>query len=97
MESRSAHPLAQAVVTEANGRGLSWPKVGEVEAVTGKGVRAEFDGKKVSIGNAKLFDGESIPEVIQQHVSRLQAEGKTIMLIQADGQFLGVLARGLRT
>jgi len=91
VESRSAHPLAQAVVAEAKGRGLIWSEAREVEAVTGKGMRAEFDGQKVAIGNAKLFDGEPIPEVIQQHALRLQTEGKTIMLIQADGQFLGIL------
>ncbi len=92
VESRSAHPLAQAVVAEAKGRGLTWSEAGEVEAVTGKGVRAEFDGKEIIIGNAKLFDGQPIPEVIQQHALRLQTEGKTIMLIQADGQFLGIVA-----
>ncbi len=91
VESRSAHPLAQAVVAEAKARGLSWSEAGEVEAVTGKGVRAEFDGQKVVIGNAKLFDGEAIPDAIQQQAERLQTEGKTIMLIQADGQYLGVL------
>ncbi len=92
MESRSAHPLAQAVVTEAKRRGLSWGEAGEVEAVTGKGLRAEFDGKKVAIGNAKLFDGEAIPEGIQQQAERLQTEGKSIMLIQMDGTFMGVVA-----
>jgi Cd2+/Zn2+-exporting ATPase len=92
VESRSAHPLAQAVVAEAKGRGLTWSEAGKTESVTGKGVRAEFEGQKVAIGNAKLFDGESLPEVIQQHILRLQTEGKTIMLIQVDGQFLGVVA-----
>ena len=92
VESRSAHPLAQAVVTEAKGRGLSWDEAGEVEAVTGKGVRAEFGGQKIAIGNARLFEGEAIPEVVQQHAERLQTEGKTLMLIQADGQFLGIFA-----
>jgi len=91
VESRSAHPLAQAVVTEAKRRGLSWGEAGEVEAVTGKGLRAEFDGKKVIVGNAGLFDGEPIPGVILQHVERLGTKGKTIMLIQADGQFLGIV------
>ncbi|MBU0752289.1 MAG: cadmium-translocating P-type ATPase [Gammaproteobacteria bacterium] len=91
VESRSAHPLAHAVVTEAKRRDLSWSEAGEVEAVTGKGLRATVDGKKVAIGNVKLFDGESIPEAIRQHTERLQTEGKSIMLIQADGQFLGVV------
>jgi Zn2+/Cd2+-exporting ATPase len=92
VESRSAHPLAQAVVAEAKGRGLSWGEVGETESVTGKGVRAEFGGQKVVVGNARLFDGEAIPKAVQQQAERLQTEGKTIMLIQADGQFLGVVA-----
>jgi len=92
VESRSAHPLAQAVVAEAKRRGLNWREAGEVESVTGKGLRAEFDGQKTAIGNARLFDGEVIPEVVLQQATRLEAEGKTTMLIQADGQFLGVLA-----
>lgn len=92
VESRSAHPLAQAVATAAKERGLSWREADDVEAVTGKGVRADFEGQKVAIGNARLFDGGSIPEELQQHALRLQAEGKTIMLVQVDGQFLGVVA-----
>ncbi len=91
VESRSAHPLAQAVVTESKRRGFTWREAGEVEAVIGKGVRAEYDGQKVAIGNARLFEGETIPEVIQKQAVRLEAEGKTIMLVQADGQFLGIL------
>jgi len=92
VESRSAHPLAQAVMAEAKRRGLTLREAGEVEAVTGKGLRAEFDGQKITIGNACLFEGGVIPEEIQQQAARLQAEGKTIMLIQADAQFLGVVA-----
>jgi len=91
LESRSAHPLAQAVVTTAKARGLTWNDAEKVEDVTGKGLRGEVDGQKVIIGNAKLFDGKPIPDVIQQAMLRLQAEGKTIMLIQMKGQFLGIL------
>jgi len=92
VESRSGHPLAQAVVTEAQGRGLTWAEAGEVESVNGKGVRADYSGQKIAIGNVKMFDGTAIPEAVQQHVSRLQSEGKSIMLIQLNGQFIGVLA-----
>ncbi len=91
-ESRSAHPLAQAVVTEAKRRGLSWNEARQVEAVTGKGLRADIEGKKIAIGSVKLFDGEVLPETIKREVERLGSEGKTIMLIQAGDQFLGVLA-----
>lgn len=92
VESRSAHPLAQAVVTEARRRGLSWNEARQVEAVTGKGLRANIDGQKISVGSAKLFADEVLPETIKRETERLGGEGKTIMLIQVDGQFLGVLA-----
>ncbi|ODT63857.1 MAG: cadmium-transporting ATPase [Nitrosomonadales bacterium SCN 54-20] len=91
LESRSAHPLAQAIVTAAKTQGLTWSDAEKIEAITGKGLRGEVDGRKVAIGNAKLFENETIPEVIQQQELRLQMEGKTIMLIQMDGQFLGIL------
>ena len=92
VESRSAHPLAQAVVDEARRRGLSWDEAGAVEAVTGQGLRAEFNGRKVAIGNARLFEGETMPDALRQHAERLHTAGRTTMLVQADGHFLGVLA-----
>ncbi|MBI2779495.1 MAG: cadmium-translocating P-type ATPase [Gammaproteobacteria bacterium] len=91
VESRSAHPLAQAVVAEAKRRSLAWSDAGEVESVTGKGLRAGVDGQKMAIGNARLFEGEAIPEAVQRQAERLLSEGKTIMLVQANGRFLGVL------
>lgn len=92
VENRSAHPLAQAVVAEARRRGLIWSETNQVESVTGKGLRAEIDGQKIAVGNVKLFDGEALPETIKREADRLGGEGKTIMLIQAGGQFLGILA-----
>lgn len=92
VESRSAHPLAQAVVAEARRRGFTWSEPREVESMTGKGLRAELDEQKVFIGNTKLFEGEPVPEAIRQEAERLGAQGKTIMLVQANGRFLGVLA-----
>lgn len=91
VESRSAHPLAQAVVTEAKARGLTWGEAEEVEAVTGKGVRAELDGQKIAVGNVRLFETGPIPDAIRSQAERLGAEGKTLMLVQANGRFLGVL------
>ena len=92
VESRSGHPLALAIVAAAQARGLHWAEAGDVESVTGKGVRAQLDGKTVSIGNLKLFDGVAIPGSVRDTVSRLEAEGKTTMVVQAGDRFLGVLA-----
>ncbi len=92
VESRSAHPLAKAVVLEARARGLSWPEAGELESVTGKGVRAEVGGQTVQIGNFALFDAQEVPGGLSQQVFRLEAEGKTTMVVKAADRFLGVLA-----
>jgi Cd2+/Zn2+-exporting ATPase len=91
VERRSAHPLARAVVAAAISRDLTLRSAENTEAVTGKGLRADFEGQKVVVGNAKLFEEEVIPDAIQQLVLRLQREGKTLMIIKMGEQFLGVL------
>ncbi|MCO6411105.1 MAG: cadmium-translocating P-type ATPase, partial [Thiogranum sp.] len=92
VESRSGHPLAKAIVNAAQARGLRWPDAGELESVTGKGVQALFNGETVAIGNLKLFRDETVPADVRTAVTRLEAEGKTTMVVQADERFLGVLA-----
>ena len=55
LERSSEHPLAAAIVRAAEEAGLTIPAVGTFDAVTGKGVTGAVDGRKVAIGNAKLF------------------------------------------
>jgi Cd2+/Zn2+-exporting ATPase len=92
VESRSGHPLARAIVAAAHERGLSWDQADELEAITGRGVRAELGGQTVSIGNLALFGTQRVSDEVRQHVVRLEAEGKTTMVVQAGDRFLGVLA-----
>lgn len=92
VESRSGHPLARAIVAAARERGLSWDQAGELEAITGRGVRAELGSQTVSIGNLALFDTQQVTGEVRQHVLRLEAEGKTTMVVQAGDRFLGALA-----
>jgi len=92
VESRSGHPLARAIVNAAQARDLRWPEAGELESVAGKGVRASFNGETVAIGNLKLFRDETVPADVRTAVTRLEAEGKTTMVVQAGERFLGVLA-----
>ncbi|MEZ5604871.1 MAG: HAD-IC family P-type ATPase [Burkholderiaceae bacterium] len=91
VESRSGHPLAQAIVTAARERGLRWNEPADAEAVTGKGIRATLDGRRVEIGNLKLFAGESVNKAVTDEVERLESGGRTTMLVRADGRFAGVL------
>lgn len=92
VESRSGHPLAQAVVQAARQRQLDWPTASDVQSVTGKGLHAVVSTAKVSIGNLRLFEYDDVPDAVRQQVARLEALGKTTMLVRADGAFLGLLA-----
>jgi Cd2+/Zn2+-exporting ATPase len=98
VESRSSHPLAQAIVRAAQGRGLALPETGDMEAVSGRGVRSSLNGRPVLIGNLKLFEAEGIPmpDDLRSTVHKLEQQGKTTMVVYGpapDGGmgFLGII------
>ena len=91
VESRSGHPLAQAIVTAARERGLRWQDASDAEAVTGKGMRARLGGRRIEIGNLKLFAGEAVDADIAAQVERLETLGRTTMLVRVDGRYAGLL------
>ncbi len=92
VESRSQHPLAQAVVKKAEAQQLTFPPAEDVQSVTGRGVMAQVDGRKIKIGNAKFFEEIDGAAVIKAQAEAFEAEGKTTMLVAADGKFIGILA-----
>ncbi|MFD5620395.1 heavy metal translocating P-type ATPase [Streptomyces yangpuensis] len=92
-EETSEHPLAQAIVAGARGRGLTWPATTAFDSVTGKGVRAEVDGHTVLVGTTLFLAGAGIDTAaLAPHLARLSAEGKTPVLAGIDGRPAGVLA-----
>ena len=64
-EIYSTHPIAQSIVTSANEKGLSLPKFSSMQEIAGHGVKAQWEGKDVYIGNEKLLAkaGISIPSL----------------------------------
>ncbi|MCX7992789.1 MAG: heavy metal translocating P-type ATPase [Fimbriimonadales bacterium] len=91
VESRSEHPLAQALVRAAEARGYSPRPVQRVEAVPGKGIIATLaDGVEARIGNLRLFEDSSVPNTVREAVERLREAGNTAMIVWAAGQFLAV-------
>jgi len=91
VESRSGHPLAKAVLTAARDRKLQWQEPADVQTVNGKGIRATVEGRRIDIGNLKLFAGESIDAQVAAHVERLEQAGRTTMLVRSDGSYVGVV------
>lgn len=87
-ERHSEHPLAGAVRQHAREEGVRPAEPDRFDALPGKGVRAIVDGRTVEIGNRRLVAIEDDhPEV-----ARLEAAGKTLLLIALDGRPAGILA-----
>ena len=91
-ERGSEHPLGQAVVAEAEGRGLTLADPQNFEAVAGRGIRAQVEGHAVLVGKPAWVDAEGVPlGDLAAEVERLQAEAKTAVVVAVDGEAAGVL------
>ncbi|MFC1983426.1 heavy metal translocating P-type ATPase [Chloroflexota bacterium] len=92
-ERSSEHPLGQAIVRGAEEKGLKLVEPGEFESVTGKGIKASVDGKKLLVGNRRLLDDSHIETSnLEKEAEKLATEGKTSMFIAVDGKPAGVVA-----
>ena len=92
-ESRSEHPLAQAIVTAARARNLAVVDPDAFDSITGKGVLATITGHRVLVGNTTLLADAGIdPTPLEEVAGRLAGDGKTAMLIAVDERAAGVVA-----
>jgi len=92
LEVSSEHPLASAIVQGAKDRGVSASGVRDFQSVTGKGVRGEYQGHRVAVGNAAMMKEESIDAgVIAERLEELRSEGQTVMLVGVDGKVAGLI------
>ena len=91
-EAVSEHPLSKAVIKRADG--LTLFPLESFESIVGKGVRAVLtDGRRVIVGNAKLFDDEKVDfSVCADAIERFSSRGQTPILAACDGTLLGVIA-----
>ncbi|MGX6637394.1 heavy metal translocating P-type ATPase [Legionella pneumophila] len=93
LESRSQHPMAQAILQQANEENIQYNPVEQFKSLTGSGVLGFINGKKFYIGNPKLFiDMGLLIETLTQEINKLQASGKTVVLLGTDKEILGLIA-----
>jgi len=92
-EKNSEHPLGEAIVRGAQARGLILGDPSEFNAVPGHGIEARVDGTRVVLGNRRLMAqrGVSLDGVLPQ-VERLEEDGKTVMIVAANGRLTGMVA-----
>lgn len=93
LEEKSEHPLARAVVREAEARGLTAEAADGFEALAGNGVRGKKDGAELIGGSAKFIGGQTkLTDAVQETVGALADDGKTPLLFLRDGKLLGIIA-----
>ncbi|KXT83164.1 Lead, cadmium, zinc and mercury transporting ATPase / Copper-translocating P-type ATPase [Streptococcus oralis] len=92
LEEASQHPLAQAIVKRASEAGLKLQPVENFQALHGKGVSGQINGKQVLLGNAKMLDGMDISSAYQEKLEELEKEAKTVVYLAVDNEIKGLLA-----
>ena len=93
LESRSEHPLAKAVLAEAEAKAITPPEVTDFAALPGNGLAAKLDGMDIYAGNAAFIQTKLIlPAALAQQAEKLASEGKTPLFFGGAGRLLGVIA-----
>ncbi|NTE85768.1 heavy metal translocating P-type ATPase [Agrobacterium rubi] len=99
VESRSEHPIAEAIVRAARGQdgltpaGLEQPTITNFQSITGFGISATVDGRKVDVGADRFMEklGLSIA-AFADTAQKLGEEGKTPIYAAIDGQLAAIIA-----
>ncbi len=92
LERGSEHPLAAAIIAEAQTKGLEITEAKAFRSITGKGVVGTIDGMAVALGNRKLFEELAInPGPLLDPADTLRRDGQTVMLVAVDGKPAGLL------
>lgn len=92
-EQHSEHPLAQAILEAAEEEGLDLLPVSHFEAIVGRGLSAQVEGRQLLVGNESLMKEKNIDSsAFQGQLLELSLEGKTAMFVAVDGQLAAILA-----
>jgi Cu+-exporting ATPase len=93
VESQSEHPLARAIVSEAKQRGLPQRKVEDFVSVTGAGLQAKVDGRKVLIGKDTFLQDNAVTgtKELTDPANRLSEQARSLVWIASDGVTMGVI------
>jgi len=94
MESRSEHPLASAVVDYLSNHNITTIEIEHFNAVTGKGVSSEVDGKNYYFGNQALLNQHNIfiDDKLKHQVNQLQSQAKTVVYFASTNNIIAICA-----
>lgn len=93
LERGSEHPLADAILREAQQRGLRLSEATEFDSPVGRGVLGLVDGKRLVLGGSRLMQEQGLATAeLEPEADRLRADGATTVFMAVDGRLAAVLA-----
>lgn len=96
LEYRSQHPLASAIMKKADEEQLLYQEliVDDFSSITGKGIKGRVNGTLYYVGSPKLFEevSQGIDKSVEQRITALQNQGKTVMVAGKESQVLALVA-----
>jgi len=93
LQAGSEHPLARAV--HARAAGLDVPRASGVRALLGRGLEGTAEGRKLLLGSRRLMDEAGVATApLAPEAEALEAAGRTVSFLAADGRLLGLLGFG---
>jgi Cu+-exporting ATPase len=93
LDQGSEHPLAHAIVAEAQRRQLKLDKPDAFESASGIGVRGQLAGRALVFGNTVLMEDEGIPwHALADQAETLRVEGASVMFLAVERQLAGLVA-----
>ena len=91
-ERGSEHPLGEAIVREAEMRGLAVPQPEAFEAIAGHGIVATVNGQRVLVGNRRLMEREEVRlNGLAERAAALEAAARTTMWVATDGEAVALI------
>jgi Cu+-exporting ATPase len=92
LERGSEHPLAAAILEEADARQVKTVPVTEFQLDTGKGLRGVIEGSRVALGNRKLLDDLGLSDsALSEEAEELRKQGQTVIFVVVDQKVVGLL------
>jgi Cu+-exporting ATPase len=92
-EKSSEHPLAEAIVNQAQKAEVKLAEADSFEALPGRGVKCTVKGRRVLLGNRKLMQEENVKiTLLESDLVALEEQGKTAMILAVDGEPAGIIA-----
>ena len=103
LENRSEHPIAQAIINKASEQSIPIVEVSQFNSISGHGIMAFYQEKRIFVGSLTTNNTTTtttinngsysiIPQRLQSEISKLEAQGKTVVAVYIEDKLIGLIA-----